>query len=605
MPPWDPTISNSLHDFKRCNLSHADQQLGMQFVDSHQFAQPSLFPLDLWGADQLFPVIDHPYPGIARAMIGPVGIGGKSVPPGYPLHCFAASSDGRRITCLRIYMGQILSADRMHFVWERVRQGFNSSVGSNYASSDLVATDFWIPTQKNYGFLTAIHSILSLVRQLEIPVESPTIETDWLRVETDIQTAIKLQLQSGIGSVLAAKSDIFEMCLTLCNQRMQLSPVVVTHLLSKAQPHGQLAMAYALQALRTESLGLLNFAAYPEECVEARHVFDAITLGKSLPKTLEKLGISKAVHRKTIRPSGKDSEKRSATNLSLFNMNISGSEWISLMRAIALYAPQSSAEILILRELLAVAHSVPDLNSATKSDWISWSLQKGYKNCTRRATTIGDIVNTNRKTVGSLVKARVDINQFLSEVLTVAKRLESVGMVSQEQFLLRLRSLSIEIASTISGKSMAQLLAPVFRAHPGLPKALPEVMYGYTIIPLDDYGQLVSHALNLEICLQHTLTLIDYLREGCAFYAVTAADQVVATLALRLKVGDEGELAVDVYEVKGANNSVPNTKILHLGYGVALAWEKVQLEIDWSHYSDCVSAALMNQDSVLIGGIDR
>jgi hypothetical protein len=51
--------------------------------EDHPF-QLDLYPLDPWGANQLMAVVEEPYSGIARALIGPVAFGGSPKLPGAP-----------------------------------------------------------------------------------------------------------------------------------------------------------------------------------------------------------------------------------------------------------------------------------------------------------------------------------------------------------------------------------------------------------------------------------------------------------------------------------------------------------------------------------------
>ena len=88
-------------------------------------AQRQLFPLDTWGAESAFAVIDKPYPGIKCAMVGPLCLGGHDQPE-ESMKCLAVSEDGGFLACMRVSRNQLASSTA---VWKHVLHGLDVGRG--------------------------------------------------------------------------------------------------------------------------------------------------------------------------------------------------------------------------------------------------------------------------------------------------------------------------------------------------------------------------------------------------------------------------------------------------------------------------------------------
>lgn len=86
----------------------------MKIVTARQL---SLFPLDPWGAEHAFAVLDRPYPGIARVMIGPLSLGEALDTVDDSLRCLAATEDGAFVACINTKVKHIQNLEAL---WKTV-----------------------------------------------------------------------------------------------------------------------------------------------------------------------------------------------------------------------------------------------------------------------------------------------------------------------------------------------------------------------------------------------------------------------------------------------------------------------------------------------------
>lgn len=106
----------------------------MRETDSHLIDAPvvasrqlQLFPFDPWGADQVVALLEQLFPGIARAMIGPLILGDEPDQVDTPLRCLAVTQDGYFAAAIWITQAQLNAPDAL---WNQVLQKLRLSFRS-------------------------------------------------------------------------------------------------------------------------------------------------------------------------------------------------------------------------------------------------------------------------------------------------------------------------------------------------------------------------------------------------------------------------------------------------------------------------------------------
>lgn len=92
--------------------------------EDHPF-QLDLYPLDPWGANQLMAIVEEPYSGIARALIGPVAFGGSEVARGTTVRCLAVAEN--RTLASSCFLPWALLQNSPGEFWRKVLENFAQS----------------------------------------------------------------------------------------------------------------------------------------------------------------------------------------------------------------------------------------------------------------------------------------------------------------------------------------------------------------------------------------------------------------------------------------------------------------------------------------------
>jgi uncharacterized protein YjiS (DUF1127 family) len=174
-------------------------------AEDHPF-QLDLYPLDPWGANQLMAVVEKPYSGIARALIGPVAFGGSEIARGTTVRCLAVA-ENRTLASSSFLPWALLKNSPGEF-WGKVLEDFALSREQIMPSVDLgmprIPADClkslssplsWIPNPQ-YG--DPVHATVRALSQMEVRrltdmgIERDTL--DYVRIETEASAAFCEQI---------------------------------------------------------------------------------------------------------------------------------------------------------------------------------------------------------------------------------------------------------------------------------------------------------------------------------------------------------------------------------------------------------------------------
>lgn len=562
--------------------------------------QLSLFPLDPWGAESAFAVLDRPHPGIARAMIGPLCLGDGLDPADESLKCLAATEDGTFAACTRVSPAQLESPTAW---WKQLIRELDAArqnpirVSKRWAGeipqdclqrwSDLA---FWIPRPLHWDPVhRSIRAMSTLLEHHQRDVEPcfteqlpAGAERPW--IEVDVRGILERQIVSAVLDVCSALIPRLREAII---GRPRMSVSLACRLAFLARKTGLSAQSYALQALNTESLGLLHLAAsgYPEN--ESLQVRDAIFRGISLPDTLAKFGVTKAAHKRSLRTFIRYAEQAVEQEADLSDHLISGSDWLSAMRlARTLSLPKREN----WEEFFRLEPKVSCLGlqrAETAPKILQWCLLPGYPKSCRRLELLVSQARAFAAAASGLAGTDVMFDDAISLALALVQNANgrplserALSEILDPQDLGQL----VIAASQLSGKSTSHLMREIFEARPRIPREF-QVPEPFTIFPIDSVDLAAAHGADSNICLQSAATTIQYLASGAALYGVTSEGVVAGTIALGL--GDPQQYPwVHVLQATGVNNSEPSPDLSDLAWSLAGAWDTEPQLTCWLAYAD-------------------
>jgi len=518
-------------------------------AELHAF-QHDLFPLDPWGAGHVVGIVERPCAGIARALIGPVSLGCWHIPQGAVVRCLAVAED--RTFASLAFLPQTLFNEAPGEFWTRVVDSITSACESAMSSKDpgMCRTPpdcvkswssplVWIP---NPLCGDPVHASVRSLSQLHAyrPTEMGLIHdlADPMQIEAQAHAHACEQIAFGVRRLLQALDPALFQILV---QRPKLSITVAHQILCMAKRHSPKAVTYALQAMRTESQGLLHLIASDNPKKDAEKVREAVFSGQSLPDAFVSLGIAKAAHRKSLCKPVCRSEQWKEPEPSLSDLPMAGQDWLAAMR---------------------LTRHVP---LHDKHDWTEFSrtvqlvLEQGFQKestalqlltCCTRPTVRGSGTRLERiishaRTLSNGVKGLANMAVTLDDV--VSKFLETVGAAGDDgpygtNFPLSLDAqdswqLAAGVAQ-ITGKSLCEILASLFDAHPTLPHSFvaPEHL---SVYPLNSLDLVVAHGADCNTCLQHHRFALRYVTGGVALYGLRSGSEAVGTIAFQYDVSED------------------------------------------------------------------
>ena len=555
--------------------------------------QLSLFPLDVWGAERSFEVVDHPTGEISRAMIGPLPLG-QPFGSG-DIQCLAVTGDGAFAALMLIKQPCLESApDFWHQVEtclaiERSRPVENHCTRWHLSSEDClkkwVTPEFWGSIQRTHGKLpVAVHALSRLLRIHKF-------DTDYIFNDADRQlleaSALGLFGDQVTDAVLWVLGGLGHRLKDILTSRTGLSISLASQILSRAENYRPSAVAYALQALRTESLGVLHLIASGKPEDDAKRVQDALFNGLSMPDAFADLGVVKSTYRRTVSRPSKDDAVTLEVAANLCDLPIAGRDWLVAMRLTKEKPFKRSEDPQEFSRLLNEIYRTDFQKIETAQRLLIWSIHPGYARSCIRLRRLLSFVQQLICTANQLLGKTVTIDDAVSGVLTWLENLPG-HRVSKLDFHenIELNDFGETLAgvSLISYQPVNRLMQTIFEAHPGLPNnfQMPEF---FSLQALNSIDLAVLHGKACSNCLQFQSTVVNFVIEGAALYGLHTNAGIAGTVALKFD-STERIPKVEVQQVTGIKKGFTDLDLCRLAQCMAESWTKAEQEAKWAPYED-------------------
>jgi hypothetical protein len=537
----------------------------------------SLFPFEQGDAGRVVAVLDHPFPGIARAMFGPIVLEETQQLTDSMFRCVAIADDGAVVVSIWMSADQVSSPFNF---WSTI----NGHIALAQQWPVPIPSLTWKPTPDDC-FKAWSNPLLWIPQGIEGPVMHPSVKalagllarqklesqallTSWdlKHIENQALGIARAQISNGVRTLFSAlRHGLGEVLVA----RPRLSISMAQRMIDLAEQHSTAAVDYALQALRTESFGLIHLVTggVPER--EAIAVRDLIFSGRSLPSALMDYGVAKAVHRHTLHKSPQDK----VATMSWSDISISGKNWLTAMRLTTFLPPPNKGNWSEFSHLVALIIELDIQSSTAAEDLLKWCIQSDYVNSCDRLSRLLDMAQTFRTAARNWACFSLSFDESIDLALALDKASRRI-VISEADLecpvdASDLYTVALGVAH-ISGIPLLSILQPIFDSHPGVPADF-HPMDHLMVIPLNQMALAVAHGVESENCISDPHNVLRYLAEGAALFGVRSdTGVVVGTIALRCD-STEPNQNVQVQELSGTQNNHAEFDLCQLAQHLANA----------------------------------
>lgn len=501
--------------------------------------------------------VSHPYPGIGMAlvMVAPEHEKGTS-PDMRRVRLLAVSPDGHFMAKISAKFYSVSAEDLDHF-WK------------HSASLLACARKQSLPVPKHWCLDIPFDSLQSLINinswEFSCNSNSELAITSLFRRSLGMETSVDNRDQTvGDRHIQEQLSRRFSDCIltflqrsldpslfSLLMARPQLGFSTLHKLMTFAKANRRNAWRYMQNAIRTESLSILDLVARDE----GRAVREAIFAGKSLPKLLkEDYGIDGGVHRRTlVRPPVLN--QFGAENSVLANLPLSSSSFFASLPLLKMLPferwPTSRTRWQDFFNLASELHNL-EIDLEFKKSLLCWVMNNKMKHpsyalfrflayCETLCSVAKNLagINLDQRDARAFVVGFMESNgyQCPDEVLNT----EAVGA-------------TVTLVASISGIDINTLCGELFALTPPLPDDF-DCMRHYVITPLSSLFVCMEHGLATSQCLKTPETAIKYAAR-CALYGVRfwTSGVPLGTIACEYDTSDASAPKVVVSEFNGVHN---------------------------------------------------
>lgn len=573
-------------------------------VSEYNFSsnQIPLFPLDPWGAEHVFQVFDHPTTGIASAMIGPIPLGAYANGRGIDVRCLAVTDDREYVALLdfisiRSGDSQSMWSELLHQLNSARKQRFESFSELPMNTPDCVKS--WLeisswnrnigkgnPMDRALRALSKLFERQAMGPDLKVPDESRKFH------ELRAQATIVQQMSNGVTFVLSA---LHSELLDITHHRRRLSMSMSCQLLALAKPHGELAVKYALQALRTESFGVIALITTGQPSNESRQVREAIFCGKSLPEAFESLGVPKAAHRQTVCKVLNPYGQQSTTNVALSELAMTGREWLVTMRLSKYHPPHSMAQWHEFGKFVRSLCAFNLQDSTTVPAILQWCAKGQYPSSSGKLLYLIHLAEFLQTATKWLASYDISLESALEYSLGLVHDTDNwLPLSFSPPFQIDINNTCalVTVISEVANKSLDDLMSKLMRFHPGVPDAFTSEHHS-VVIALNSLEIAMNHGNEADNCLSSFNILLEYLASGVALYEIRTGSGASATVALKLECSVKVP-KVYVHEIEESSGDPARYEVSHIARLLADAcsteeeiesWFIYESQCDsWRHY---------------------
>lgn len=556
--------------------------------------QQQLFPLDPWGCEGVFAVVDLPHPTIARAIVGPLLLGqaGYSFPQ--MLRCIAVHSGRHFLFSAQIPSSLLVNPEKF---WATAAGQFGAaslcSVDDQMAPLAVTPEDsvqrwsgsaFWMPEAINGQHLhKAVYVLSKFLARHDVDGGMCGEVVHPLRYEHLARVQVNVQLIAALQHLLRATVPELHAAYT---KRPRLSTAMVNQLLVLAQGHGVLATKYTLQAIQTESFGLLHLMAFNDGGPDAQEIRQVIFNGGSLPAKVNELGVPKGVYRRTLFKSENSAQQKPLQPLDISSLHMPGVQWLAAMRltknkpVYSLGDWQALGRMLEQLQLLALSDQ--SLNSAV----MACCVKDGYIRCGTVLERLCRNARALMKGAQHIALVRLSFERAIGIVVEWETHLPvtpvSLDFIGWEQDWID-PAACISVVCQVFGLDVHDVMQSTLDAHPGLPAGFSNSTE-LLLLPLDSMALTFLHGNQVGNCLHNFHSAVTYIADGVALYGVQDSGVAIGTIALK-RDADEQYPKVEVLELSGRNNERAGYQLGHLAYALATKWNADSESEAWTRFS--------------------
>ncbi len=431
--------------------------------------------------------------------------------------------------------------------------------------------DFWMPEAGTGQCLhKAVYVLSKLIARHEADDTLCGQEVEALRCEHLALARVSAQLTAALQCLVQAMVPELQ---TAYTRRPRLGTGMVNRLLALAQADGLIASRHMLQAIQTESFGLLHLMAFDDGCLAAREILQAVLSGASLPTGFSELGVAKGVYRRTLFRPELSKLQRPQQSLDISSLHMPGVQWLAAMRLTREQPVYSLGDWhalgQMLEQLQLLALSDPSLNLAV----MAYCVKGGYKTC-------GGALQRLCRNAHALMKGAQHIaltSIAFEDAIGIALDGEIHQPVTREGHSCFVHeadwtdpAATLLAVCQVFGLDVHDVMQNTLNTHPGVPAGFSGPA-GLTLLPLDSMALTFSHGNRVGNCLVDIFLVARYLADGVALYGVQQGGIAVATIALKWDA-DELEPKVEVLEISGRNNERVGYQLGSLAQSLADKW---------------------------------
>ena len=287
------------------------------------------------GANLAPAIFDYPVAHLPRVLVWPRNDGNSGNKPLTVLRCLTISEDRKfaaqidEVHCDRDFEEPQRFWQRVHAKLEHIRARFFSRADDWSLRSPLNCFATWSNTTVWLDGLRGDPIHPRARAQAKERIGSDRFNTqEMVDAEAQAQCQLEQQLVLGVRHVLSAL--VSEISGLLLERPLLPMGIIERMRMLAAQDTHRDAWRFALQALRTESIALLDLAVAVPSCNAGAMILGAIFSGSSLPLALQSLGISKGVHRRAVRRVDAGSDHSHGGN-GLSEIPLSGGNFLAVL----------------------------------------------------------------------------------------------------------------------------------------------------------------------------------------------------------------------------------------------------------------------------------
>ena len=403
---------------------------------------------------------------------------------------------------------------------------------------------------------------------------------EMMNAEAQAQSELEQQFDLSVRHVLSALTPEISGLLV---ERPLLRMSIIERMLMRAKQDARRdARRFAMQALRTEAIALLDLAVAVPRCSTGVTVFGAIFSGSSLPVALKSLGIPKGVHRRTVRRVDAGSGCGYGGN-GFSEIPLSGGSFLvvlGLAKGLPYERwPRQRSE---WGEFIATAmllHDIP-IGQPVLARLLRWCAACHFAACGMRIALLMDEVQALMVAARHLYNRNLSLGDAYGIALDMAPIsddcADALGQVEKVLNPQDVERTATELAH-FTGLPLEAVVAKAFTVHPGVPESYqadPKI----EIQPLAYLRDVVDHGVSCGTCLHDVTIAIHYAANGVALYAARDANtDVIGTIGLSLD-GNELCQSVIVNQVTGLFNREAPPALFKLAQRLAKSFASESLD---------------------------